>query len=1017
MKNATADRNLLFGILALQAGLIRQDALINAMSAWTLAKSRSLGDILLEQGAFDQDARALVEALVKKSWELHADDVERSLAALSSIGSTREQLHQLGDPDLNCSLPHVSTLREIEDPHATQGLAMGSSTSGGSRFRIVRHHAKGGLGQVSVAIDQELHREVALKEIQNQYADIPDHRSRFLREAEITGGLEHPGIVPVYGLGHYADGRPFYAMRFIRGDNLKSAIECFHGKEVRNPGQRTLELRKLLGRFLDVCNAVAYAHSRGVLHRDLKPGNIMLRPYGETLVVDWGLAKPIGQPESSNGIAEGPLQPASGSDAAPTRTGQRIGTLAYMSPEQARGEWDRVGPASDVYSLGATLYCLLTGKAPFDEKDPDWVGKVERGQFALPRQVNRTVVPSLEAICLKAMAFQPEDRYASPRALADDLEHWLADEPVAAYPEPALARLARWGRRHRPLVAAAAALLLTTVAALAVGIIAVSREQHQTELAREDAVQNEALALQERDAAETARKRTREALDEMSSQVIEDWLSRQAKLQPAQREFLQKALAQYQAFAAESGQTEEIRKSVADAHLRIAGLQTKLGQHAAAEEALRQAQTLYESLIADFRNKPEYRQGLASAHRNLASELDSTGRLNEARSAISAGLTVARKLAEDFPTEPKYQKQLASNLNTLCYLQFRSRQPKEAETSFRDALAIRKRLADQFPKVAEYRSDLSGIYNNLGLLLIRMGRTAEAAAEYRNALTIQKQLSDDFPETGSYREILGVTCLNLGEALRRLKQPGEARNVYGDAVTICKQLTADFPTVPAYRELLLSVENNLGVLLQEMKLQQDAETAYREAATLGKQLAADFPNVERYQNLLANVLNSLAEVVRDRKDYGESRQLLQQGLVYINAAMKAAPDQTYYKGTFCENRQLAAANDLDLGEHAPAAEAAAELARVAFKPADDAYNAACLLARCVPLAEKDAKLSEAKRKELAKSYSDRAMETLRQAIGKGYKDVANLKKDTDLDPLRPRGDFKKLLTEMEQKAK
>jgi eukaryotic-like serine/threonine-protein kinase len=335
------------------------------------------------------------------------------------------------------------------DPRLTKLPSVGASSSSGVRFRILRPHAKGGLGQVSIARDEELPREVALKEIQNQYADNPASRARFLLEAEITGGLEHPGIVPVYGLGQYADGRPFYAMRFIRGDSLKDAIDRFYKDETlkRDPGKRTLKLRQLLQRFIDVCEAMQYAHDRGVLHRDLKPGNIMLGKYGETLIVDWGLAKPLGKSAQSGAAAteaEEPLQPKSVSGSSATLPGSALGTPAYMSPEQAVGRLDQMGPASDVYSLGATLYCVLTGKAPIEDRDFAVVlKKVQHGNFPKPRQLNPNIDPALEAICVKAMAVKPAGRYASPLALAKDLELWLADEPVAAGP----AGIARWRPR------------------------------------------------------------------------------------------------------------------------------------------------------------------------------------------------------------------------------------------------------------------------------------------------------------------------------------------------------------------------------------------------------------------------------------------------------------------------------------------------------------------------------------------------------------------------------------------
>ncbi len=247
---------------------------------------------------------------------------------------------------------------------------------------------------MSVALDEELHREVALKEIQERYASEEQPRLRFLLEAEITGGLEHPGIVPVYGLGHHPDGRPFYAMRFVRGESLKEAVARFHGEpgrvsagsdsKTRGADATPLAFRRLLSRFLDVCNAIAYAHSRGVLHRDIKPGNILLGPYGETLVVDWGLAKVIGrdEPGTSDPSAEPTLRPPSASGTGDTLPGTALGTPAYMSPEQAEGRLDLLGPASDVYSLGATLYVVLTGRAPFDgDNAAEVLPKVQSGNL------------------------------------------------------------------------------------------------------------------------------------------------------------------------------------------------------------------------------------------------------------------------------------------------------------------------------------------------------------------------------------------------------------------------------------------------------------------------------------------------------------------------------------------------------------------------------------------------------------------------------------------------------------
>ena len=306
-----ADRHLLFGLLALQTGLIQQAQLVAAFHAWTCDKSRSLAEHLMALGHLDSTHRPLLEGLAAAHLDRHGGDVQKSLAAVPAGRSTCERLAGLADADIAASIGHVGAASTQADPEAdadrTASYSFGTATAPGQRFRVLRPHAKGGLGAVFVALDAELNREVALKQILDQHADDPVSRQRFLVEAEITGGLEHPGIVPIYGLGTYADGRPFYAMRFIKGDSLKEAADLFHADLANqgDPGRRALALRKLLRRFTDVCDAIGYAHARGVLHRDIKPGNIIVGRYGETLVVDWGLAKATGRADPARSLASG----------------------------------------------------------------------------------------------------------------------------------------------------------------------------------------------------------------------------------------------------------------------------------------------------------------------------------------------------------------------------------------------------------------------------------------------------------------------------------------------------------------------------------------------------------------------------------------------------------------------------------------------------------------------------------------------------------------------------------------
>ena len=831
MPREASDRNLLFGILAVQMDFISRDALVNAMHAWVLKKARPLGQILLEQNALTSETHALLEALVQKHLALHGNDPQQSLAAVSSVGSVKKHLEQIADPDVQASMIALSSpakereaggaAAELDDLYAT--VSIGAPTATGQRFRILRPHAKGGLGEVFVAHDEELHREVALKEIQDRHADNQESRARFMLEAEITGGLEHPGIVPVYGLGQYADGRPFYAMRFIRGDSLQDAIEKFHnpppsprGRGAGGEGERQREFRQLLGRFIDVCQAMQYAHDRGVLHRDLKPGNIMLGRYGETLVVDWGLAKATTKPdpELQRGGAESPLRPASASGSAETIAGSTIGTPAYMSPEQAAGRLDQLGPASDVYSLGATLYVLLTGKPSIEDRDIGVVlKKVQSGDIRRPRQHKPAVSPALEAICLKAIALNPGDRYATPKALADDVEKWLADEPVSAAPEPVLVRARRWMRKHPAAVSGIAAAVLVGVVSLAALAVVLGAKNAEMESANTTiAAKNTALKdanaaigkanddLKKSVAAETAARQEAQTNEKLAAEqrtlalqtlrLVVDDIDVQLKNKPAMQELrqklLDKALEGLKKVARSADNSKAIDHHTVWAHFELGDLFLNL-----AGAGVEQAHKQYERAHAIAAQRVDVESEDSQAQRDLAISFNKLGdvslqlgQVQTAKGYFQDSLAIGKKRADDDPKDSKAQRDLSVSFTKLGDVSLQLGQVPAAQGYYQDSLAIHKKLADADPKDIQAQRDLAISFNNLGDVSLRLGQTQAAQGYYQDSLAIFKKRADADPKDLTAQAALAVFHFKLATTAVELPDHTQARESFAEALKV-----------------------------------------------------------------------------------------------------------------------------------------------------------------------------------------------------------------------------------------
>jgi len=796
----SADVNdLLFGIVAVRHGRIPSDRLAAAAQTWRNSGQKSLPDFLTARGELGDAARAEIERNVQDLLARFDGDAAAALTfSLSDALSAAPGAHSGLQPDAG---------------HNAFAADSRSAADRSARYETGDLHASGGMGSVWLTRDTRLGREIALKEIRADAAPDDAVRARFLREARITGRLQHPGIVPVYDLHEDTpDASPFYTMRFVRGRTLDDAVRDYH--ERRTAGEAgTLMLQELLNAFLSVVNTVAFAHANRVIHRDLKGSNIVLGDFGEVIVLDWGLAKELdaaGEDVAAGAeipapAAEGPdtalNAPAPAAEAGLTMAGQFIGTPYYMAPEQAAGRVQDLDERTDIYSLGVILYEILTGEPPFQGDNVLQVlARIIDRPPRPPRAVVRNVPRPLEAICLRAMAKDPSARYATTTALADDLRRFLADEPVSAHAEPISQRAGRWARRNKPLVAGGLALLVTAVIALSVGTFLMGQKQAEIMAQRERAEANFALA--------------RDAVDQYFTRVSDNPELRSHGFEDLRRQLLATGRDFYLRFVDEQRDAPLLQADLGSALVRLGNMERVLGEREAAEASYDRAIGVFDGLMAGRSDGQAYRTDRALTRAALALLQSETGHTEAAEQSFRIAIEeydsiLARGIGDTIRVRGMLKPQALENYATFLLEQGRI---DEAEGAYNQSIALREAWHAAHPGGVEQRQQLVYGRVNLGTLLARTGRVQEGMEAFRAAVPLADELADEHPGDPEYLNMVATAYGNLGGTYLLLERFDDARTVYRRHAELRELLAERHPMVMNYRVGLGSAYNNLGAL-------------------------------------------------------------------------------------------------------------------------------------------------------------------------------------------------------------